>query len=614
MFRQSDLDLNLVYNFGDPLKETLKQTMLNQELHFKLQHSVLAIMQKPLELQLPADEYINQCVEGNVVVTSCLQESIQSRNSSQDKLGFCLEYPNLSLSIGRDACKINKEHISSWKGKNNFSSSFDIIDLEDANSSFPYYNANLGFTSSSATTSSCSRDKHKIDCFLKRGRQKLESFPQIDIWNGSYQYKPSKSFVDVDPSCQTRSLCDSGIYGHYKNFFLANHLSENKKFACKVNNWDLNVVQLEDPSYFSNDSMVMNSSITSLLPVLDRVCPKSKVSSFVDPASSREFTKMHKIHYQKEAGSRVYEGKMCYKEGKVVVGNGADISFVDLDSDSCEDLCSNRSDPNISSVGSLSKISNGLSCKMEVMDAVRVEANLDKSVEPFDQPNCSKLISSSESECMVDNHSSSTKTMQSCAGCDDIVAPYSGKDLRSSVSTESNIQCASRKKPEEVDGIVQTAAKLLVQMATEAETCCEDEMSRLASEKVQNQENELLIVEEDQPQCSSDSYEAIILKTDETSPNEYCSSSNALLVDESEKKDLKYKLKRGTRMRDFQKDILPSLSTLSRHEIREDVSIFEGIIRSREYKRIRAKMADKEGNWCTSTRNTRSRLNRRYYL
>ncbi|KAL2490038.1 uncharacterized protein Fot_43330 [Forsythia ovata] len=116
----------------------------------------------------------------------------------------------------------------------------------------------------------------------------------------------------------------------------------------------------------------------------------------------------------------------------------------------------------------------------------------------------------------------------------------------------------------------------------------------------------------DIPQRSSDSYESLVLKQPESSVDDYCVSSAApFYLNGSDEMDYAKKLKRGRRMKDFQKEILPSLASLSRQEICEDIRILQGAIRSREYKKFRSKN-DSRDNYLPPVRSKRSR-GRRYY-
>ncbi|XP_010546453.1 PREDICTED: uncharacterized protein LOC104818527 isoform X2 [Tarenaya hassleriana] len=97
-----------------------------------------------------------------------------------------------------------------------------------------------------------------------------------------------------------------------------------------------------------------------------------------------------------------------------------------------------------------------------------------------------------------------------------------------------------------------------------------------------------------EPECSYDSYELLTLELTETSHEDNCVSSKA--VDElnitGESKELGFKLRRGRRMKNFQKEILPGLVSLSRHEIREDINVLEAVLRSREYKKMHGNTGD----------------------
>lgn len=99
------------------------------------------------------------------------------------------------------------------------------------------------------------------------------------------------------------------------------------------------------------------------------------------------------------------------------------------------------------------------------------------------------------------------------------------------------------------------------------------------------------------PGCSYDSYERHTLGISETNTEEdFCVSSMALdelnNITRDNNKEIGLKLRRGRRMKNFQKEILPSLTSLSRHEIREDMNILEAVLRSREYKKMQGKTKD----------------------
>lgn len=157
----------------------------------------------------------------------------------------------------------------------------------------------------------------------------------------------------------------------------------------------------------------------------------------------------------------------------------------------------------------------------------------------------------------------------------------------------------------EVDGQIIRGAVSLIYLALE----CSEPSVAYSTNKIECDQYK------EQPQCSSDTFEEMVLKQPESSIDDCCVTSNAFEFDATERKDNGITLKRGRRMKDFQRDIMPTLATLSRYEICEDMKIMETALRSREYKKLRSKMTD--GNkWFNPVRNRRSRLNyvgRKYY-
>ncbi|CAN4077928.1 unnamed protein product [Withania somnifera] len=156
----------------------------------------------------------------------------------------------------------------------------------------------------------------------------------------------------------------------------------------------------------------------------------------------------------------------------------------------------------------------------------------------------------------------------------------------------------------EVDGQIIRGAVSLIYLTLE----CSEPNAATSMNKIEGENTE-------QPQCSSDTFEEMVLKQPESSTDDCCVTSNAFEFDARERKDYGITLKRGRRMKNFQRDIIPSLARLSRHEISEDIKIMETALRSREYKKIKSKMTC--GNkWFSPVRNRRSRLNyvgRKYY-
>ncbi|KAM3396864.1 hypothetical protein P3S68_000376 [Capsicum galapagoense] len=173
------------------------------------------------------------------------------------------------------------------------------------------------------------------------------------------------------------------------------------------------------------------------------------------------------------------------------------------------------------------------------------------------------------------------------------------EDIDSSSNNDNQMGEAS-----EVDGQIIRGAVSFIYLALE----CSEPSNVISTDKIEGENTE-------QPQCSLDTFEEMVLKQPESSIDDCCVTSNAFEFNATERKDYGITLKRGRRMKDFQRDIMPNMATLSRHEICEDIKIMETALRSREYKKHRSKMTG--GNkWFSPVRNRRSRLSyvgRKYY-
>lgn len=194
---------------------------------------------------------------------------------------------------------------------------------------------------------------------------------------------------------------------------------------------------------------------------------------------------------------------------------------------------------------------------------------------------------SCKSDSITDDVLSNTKTAQQK------VAPSS--DMKSGPSDPKG------EKLNGVDITVRAGAVSLVYLSSQCSKRHEqDSVIIIESKKRKGWCND----EREASESSSESFESIVLREQECSVDEYCVSSwGPPLLDE---KDGRIKLRRGRRMKDFRKEILPSLASLSRQEICEDIKIMELAIRSREYKKYRSKTVTKTDG-VSSVRARRSR-------
>ncbi|CAA7029073.1 unnamed protein product [Microthlaspi erraticum] len=155
--------------------------------------------------------------------------------------------------------------------------------------------------------------------------------------------------------------------------------------------------------------------------------------------------------------------------------------------------------------------------------------------------------------------------------------------------------CCSEEEEEESSEMIQMAAESLVRISVVSYQNQDLQSKPVSRTNSSSQDQDF----PDKPGCGScDSYELHTLGISETNTEEdFCVTSMAQdelnnMTRDNNKKEIGLKLRRGRRMKNFQKEILPSLTSLSRHEIREDMNILEAVLRSREYKKMQGKTKD----------------------
>ncbi|KAM0935625.1 hypothetical protein DsansV1_C29g0213801 [Dioscorea sansibarensis] len=144
----------------------------------------------------------------------------------------------------------------------------------------------------------------------------------------------------------------------------------------------------------------------------------------------------------------------------------------------------------------------------------------------------------------------------------------------------------------ENDSFIFTAAEALVFISLGKPECLADQLSGFGHIELDADESEA-------PQCSSDSFESLTLMLPESKVDEYPLTPVIPALKAKENDACGVKLRRGRGLRDFQKDILPGLVSLSRHEICQDLHTIENVLR-----KCRTKTSV---NWLIPVRNRRSR-------
>jgi hypothetical protein len=299
----------------------------------------------------------------------------------------------------------------------------------------------------------------------------------------------------------------------------------------------------------------------------------------------------------------------------------------------CEDLGCISSDPQNANVGFMSELSNNFLYEPNHTCIGTRQMNFEKSevvdilLSGSDQSQTTVLegcgnISPASCKCHSNVHSGSNSVKTTQSGIEmgslnlSAFDHFSGTNIVSEVaetllgdqeqgssdSSASKHECGSKKEESsEADVLIHRAAESLVHFSLEISSGNQNCSTKAMLTEMKNEKRE-------QTQYSSDSFELISLNLKECSTDNYSESSKPLEVNDRETKDFSLKLRRGRRLKDFQKDILPGLASLSRHEIVEDINILEGVLRSREYRKIRARMADRQ-SWCAPVRSRRSTRN-----
>lgn len=187
-----------------------------------------------------------------------------------------------------------------------------------------------------------------------------------------------------------------------------------------------------------------------------------------------------------------------------------------------------------------------------------------------------------------------TKMSSEKNGLDDV----HGKDSAASPASCCTAENNSKIEREDSCEVIQIAAECLVYLSAVSFNQSRDLPFKHGSRSNSSSQDQDFL---NKPQMgnekqgySCDSYELLTLGIRETSPEEDCCvSSKSKAVDEfNSKKEFRVKVRIGRRMKNFQKEILPGLVSLSRHEIREDINILEAVLRSRDYKKMQGKTTD----------------------
>lgn len=652
MLRLGDINLNSIHWFTDPSKEMLRQTLLNQEAVFQTQvYDLHRVYRTQVNLEEELKRYQSGCYHMNGSRPSAYNLKDSAMYGGLEKMEAYTSSRGLMKQNFME--KQYQPHHEPW---------FRCPDIKQrrldlnlpadefisfSNDDFPGndtrsnpFEASNSFKSSHHVENGCAK--------TERGRKKSTVIPHdvVDLEDPSFclssESKPltylsgfvapsftpcakshlghgftaTRPFADIGPSCLKQTSFFSGFGG--QNSSMPSAGFSNKKPV----DLDLNIPPVESSIFSSSNSTVLNpvSGLSTLSQPVNHlyksIAPCARTSScdyLLETSSQQQHKEAADLNFKDDKPSRANLTREATTTS--TDGNGRKIEIIDLESPSGSILeCCEQKNGSLGSVGENPDNVSLDEVRMDV-DASQVVNLVKKTEENVMHPSKGQMGSDSK----TGNPSLSIRTLQSGLDNGDSrismskeirkislvptmeESPLSEPDQISLESTESNDHCDDKKQdPVEVDELVQAAAETILCMS-------KNHVGSIKSKQLQG--NATLL------KYTADSYELLVLNKKESAQEDYEVTSRTVEVTEPETKCSRHKLKRGTRMRDFQKDILPSLSSLLRHEIYEDVSIMENTIRSREYKKMRSKSGEHKNTWCTSVRSRRSRTNyrRRYY-
>ncbi|KAG4188544.1 hypothetical protein ERO13_A08G171000v2 [Gossypium hirsutum] len=602
---------------------------------------------RPFDRQLVPDRYIrlgdNNNLPKKVKVGDHLKETLGVNSVHDGGFSDPLEL-RLSLSLGvAKGKKEDKQRSRCDKKTNTFSRV--VIDLEEStertsdedakNSPFDFAAKVTYFGGKHDSQVAINSNPITSGCMKK------------DL---SYKIAETSSFVG-DRNYQDWSDSDQGLKCH-RNMLHKNLLTRKQQFtSCGMGNVDLNEVQLDDLSCESDDAIVVNPLMTSsscgfsglVSKNHEAMCPiilwgkeikefPNGTSEMIQQEDGVKLDLINSNNKDRRTEVQVRNSEHCGRnECGISLNNPASESSPRINMP--EDRCSHGGITKKGRDELILKLQNGSAHGLNPACFVATQFGCEKTEEEENVSIYSDKVQitiedehhdasphSGKSSCISDNDSSPIRTMesgiQSCNSTIPASDQFSGthgrpkvaetlsgeQDQRSSGSNEMKHECCyNREESAEVDDLIHIAAESLIHISLESSACYQESSTQAASNELENEDKE-------QPQRSIDSFELMTLEQAETGADEYSVTSKPFEVSDGQTKDFGIKLRRGRRLKDFQKDILPGLASLSRHEICEDKNILEGVLRSREYKKMRAKMAIGE-NWCTPVRSRQSRLN-----
>ncbi|XP_050230041.1 uncharacterized protein LOC126679145 [Mercurialis annua] len=535
---------------------------------------------RPLELQLSADEFINRIEED-------FRRKRNARNSFSSPIdltipfseGNCSDAENLklSLTLGGDNKRM-RGAIRTCFAKKNYYCSQNVIDLEEADES-----VSDGYPKCSTSFK------------LKHEMQDPASCDLIIL--ASVKKDLSHEIVESNSSQEHSECCQEQI-SISEGFRVSPDDSPSDDLSSKMQHrglLDLNKVLFDNSSCCSDDNMLTEPS---------RPSSEGSSDGFTGGVQDGNFPDMFK---RKEDSKCLNEASEIVKQDNLaLVDLNEKFTSTDIWTGDYDFICrkANLEIPE-STISPLTVVSEDLGCcsgddrngsvaVKSKLSYIEVSRDTHEAANPKSPASCrsyrisdNDLSTARTTNCGIAS-ATLNKDSNTRLGSQDANIPTGEHEQRNSDSSNSKNDCCN---------IEEEAAELLIHIYSKHSARDQDSSAK----EIRNER-------EVKPLCSFDSFELNAINLTETNMDDNAVSSKQFEITEMEAKEFGMKLRRGRRLKDFQKEIMPNMASLSRHEIQEDINIMQGVLRSREYRKMRAKTAN---NCSPPLRSRRSRAARK---
>ncbi|KAJ6703738.1 T28K15.14 PROTEIN [Salix viminalis] len=603
----------------------------SKELLDGCQDAYYRLKQRPLDLQLSADEFINHVKEDLPNIGHAwnhrLKTPVDSKHPLSANYSSGSEELKPSLTTGVDYRR-TEGALRTWFDKKTHQYC-SVIDLEsDETISDDHAKCSPSVGSAAPETYSPGKHKSQVSAFSSSTLStRAKKDPSVEIAENS-------SFQEHGECCLEHTTSNEGIM-EFHDDILFNNLSTKTQQSTSHQkaDLDLNKVYLDDSSCISNDpplaypSPASSAGVSAVVigSMQEETSPTTLREKQVNGYSNEISVIPHAAQVDLNSTTRstnVWTRSSNHNgiSGRVVNLIGPE-PIASARVDIFEDIGSCSGDDKNDNDALKAKLANGLLLDLNQMRVAAIELTSEKSLVEDAVLSCTYQCQNnrhgnqSPVSCksgIYDNDSNSGKTAQcgnvsgdvntdlkSHLGSQVADASSDEHDLRTSNSYDLKNECYNKNEESaKVDVLMKRAAESLINLSLENSVSYLDSSAK----EIRNETRE-------ESHYTCDSFELIVMDLTESNVDENSVTSKPYEVNDVETKDFGSKLRRGRRMKDFQKEILPALASLSRHEIHEDINIIEGVLRSREYRKISGKMAKNGENWSPLVRSKRSRLN-----